>query len=187
MAAVYPFFAAHFRAADAPRFCCTDDHITALFGGTAAPSAVPEDLQPFLVKDRTPGFYLCEKHTNMGIERLLAARLEQGDAALSFRLPEVLCTHIIPQTGKNAVFVPEVLDRLSACTKPSVVFEADDALYTAKPIHDPVACRTLTEAMEGCTLEPIGTDALPPDGTAVLIRFEKAAGRFAAGLVLDMP
>ena len=183
MPAVYPFFAAHFRTADAPRFCCSDDHMSAVFSG----GAVPEELLPFLVKDRTPGFYLCEKHTENGTERLLAARLEQGEATPALRLPEVLCTHIIPQTGKNAVAVPEVLDRLSACTKPSIVFEDDGAVYTAKPIHDPVACRTLTEAMAGCTLEPLDADVLPPDGPAVLIRFEKAAGRFAAGLVMDTP
>ena len=182
MPAVFPFYIAHFRAEEAQRLCSAF-----IDAKTAEISALPEEMQPFLVKDRTPGYCLCEKHTETGRELLLAARLGEGEGGFSARLAELLCTYIVPQTGKNAVYIPEVLDRLAACTKPAAVFEHEGAVYTAKPVHDPVACRTITEAMAGCTLAPLWAEALPPEGTAVLIRFEETACEFAAGLVLDMP
>jgi len=185
LSAISPFFAAHLRPADAPRFFCAPGELSNRT--EAAPFADNEETRSLLVKDRTPGLYLCEETTPEGTRRLLAARLEQGEGRFSFCLPEVLCTYIVPQTGKNAVFVPEILDRLSACTKPAAAFEAGGVLYTAKPIHDPVACRTLTESMAGCALQPLEGDVLPPEGTLVLIRFEPTADRFAAGLLFDLP
>ncbi|MBR4887657.1 MAG: hypothetical protein IKU17_00770 [Clostridia bacterium] len=182
MPAVFPFYIAHFRAEEAQRLCSAFIDLK-----TDTLPALPEEMLPFAVKDRTPGYRLCEKHTETGRELLLAARLGEGEGGFSARLPEVLCTYIVPQTGKNAVYIPEVLDRLAACTKPAAVFEHEGAVYTAKPVHDPVACRTITESLAGCELVPLGAETLPPDGTAVLIRFEEAACEFAAGLVLDMP
>ena len=158
-----------------------------LLGPNDAPIP-PEDLLPRLVRDRTPGFMLCEEHREGVTRRLLAARLGEGAPAdWVWCLPEVLCTRLVPQTGKNVLYVPDVLAALSACTPPALVFEDGDALYTARPIHDPVACRGLQEALAGCTLEPTGSGPLPPAGSAVLIRFEKAACGFAAGLVMDGP
>lgn len=157
MPLISPFCRLHVRAADVQRLCLVPSSLANPVRRAAYYNADPqnlvrhidkraqnplsfEEILPLLVRDRTPGFYLCESNGPAGSFLGLAVRLgnaETADEPQNLNLPFVRC-----ETNEQA---QQLAARLASVSPAAASFLDGDTRYTVKPVHDPLAlppCRT---------------------------------------------
>ncbi len=198
---IYPFCRLHVRSKDVQRLCFVlsslkDPVRRAAYYNADVMNLVRclderaqrrlsfKDVLPLLVRDRTPGLYLCEVHTPRSDSLWLAARLgapESPEEPKRLAVPALVC--------EASPAARELAARLAAVSPEAAVFLDGDVRYTVKPVHDPLACSALCEAFAESPLkEPEADRSLTGHVVRLLIdenlNDEKTAD-FPSGLLVD--
>lgn len=199
MPLISPFCRLHVRAADVQRLCFVPSSLADPVRRAAYYNADPqnlvrhidkraqnslsfEEILPLLVRDRTPGFYLCESNGPAGSFLGLAVRLgnaETADEPQNLNLPFLRC-----ETNEQA---QQLAARLASVSPAAASFLDGDTRYTVKPVHDPLAIAALQDALAEISMEE-SQDTLPPDGSIVCLLLhmdEKMPADFPAGLFVN--